>query len=170
VIGRIAGTLITVQPPRLLVDCGGVGYDIEAPLPVFFDLPSCGESVVLHIHMIVREDAQLLYGFSSLSQRSLFRELIKVNGVGAKMAVAILSGLSAEEFSVCVQNQDVSTLTRLPGIGKKTAERLIVEMQDRVQKVPSDTPGAVAAESAGAASGSHLAAMPTASRGWFATH
>lgn len=136
-IGRIAGVLIASQPPRLLVDCGGVGYDIEAPLPVFFELPKVGQPVVLHTHMVVREDAQLLYGFTTLAQRAMFRELIKVSQVGAKMAIAILSGLSAEEFSDCVANQDVSTLTRLPGVGKKTAERLIVEMQDRVAKLAS---------------------------------
>ena len=144
-IGRIAGVLVYKQPPQLLIDCNGVGYEIEAPLPVFFDLPAVGEPVVLFTHMIVREDAQLLYGFQSLAQRAMFRELIKVNGVGAKMGVAILSGLSAEEFSDCISNQDVASLTRLPGIGKKTAERLIVEMQDRL--------GRLEAGSAGSASG-----------------
>lgn len=138
-IGRIAGKLVYKQPPQLLIDCNGVGYEIEAPLPVFFDLPAVGEPVVVFTHMIVREDAQLLYGFQSLSQRAMFRELIKVNGVGAKMGVAILSGLSAEEFSDCIANQDVATLTRLPGIGKKTAERLIVEMQDRLGRLSGDS-------------------------------
>jgi Holliday junction DNA helicase RuvA len=137
-IGRIAGKLVYKQPPQLMIDCNGVGYEIEAPLPVFFDLPAAGEPVVLFTHMIVREDAQLLYGFQSLAQRAMFRELIKVNGVGAKMGVAILSGLSAEEFSDCITHQDVATLTRLPGIGKKTAERLIVEMQDRLGRLASD--------------------------------
>ncbi len=137
-IGRIAGKLVYKQPPQLLIDCNGVGYEIEAPLPVFYDLPAVGEPVVVFTHMIVREDAQLLYGFQSLAQRAMFRELIKVNGVGAKMAVAILSGLSAEEFSDCITNQDVATLTRLPGIGKKTAERLIVEMQDRLGRLSLD--------------------------------
>lgn len=137
-IGRIAGKLVYKQPPQLMIDCNGVGYEIEAPLPVFFDLPAAGEPVVLFTHMIVREDAQLLYGFQSLAQRAMFRELIKVNGVGAKMGVAILSGLSAEEFSDCITHQDVATLTRLPGIGKKTAERLIVEMQDRLGRLTSD--------------------------------
>jgi len=110
-IGRIAGKLVYKQPPQLLIDCNGVGYEIEAPLPVFFDLPAVGEPVVVFTHMVVREDAQLLYGFNSLSQRTMFRELIKVNGVGAKMGIAILSGLSAEEFSDCIANQDVATLT-----------------------------------------------------------
>lgn len=137
-----------------MVDCNGVGYEIQAPLPVFFSLPAVGEPVVLFIHMVVREDAQLLYGFQSLAQRAMFRELIKVNGVGAKMAVAILSGLSAEEFSQCIANQDVSTLTRLPGIGKKTAERLIVEMQDRIGKLTADDSAAQLSLPAAANSGS----------------
>lgn len=137
-IGRIAGKLVYKQPPQLLIDCNGVGYEIEAPLPVFFDLPAVGEPVMVYTHMIVREDAQLLYGFQSLAQRAMFRELIKVNNVGAKMAIAILSGLSAEEFSDCIANQDVATLTKLPGVGKKTAERLIVEMQDRLGRLSLD--------------------------------
>ncbi len=153
-IGRIAGTLVYRQPPQLLVDCNGVGYEIEAPMPVFYDLPKVGEKVVLFIHMVVREDAQLLYGFSSLNQRAMFRELIKVNGVGAKMAVAILSGLSAEEFSQCISSQDVAALTRLPGIGKKTAERLIVEMQDRIGKVGGDLPSVSAGDTTSGGAGS----------------
>lgn len=148
-IGRIAGKLVYKQPPQLLIDCNGVGYEIEAPLPVFFDLPAVGEPVVVFTHMIVREDAQLLYGFQSLAQRAMFRELIKVNGVGAKMAVAILSGLSAEEFSDCIANQDVATLTRLPGIGKKTAERLIVEMQDRLGRLSTESGSTLPASDAG---------------------
>ncbi len=162
-IGRIAGTLVLRQPPQLLVDCHGVGYEIEAPMPVFYDLPQVGEKVVLFIHMVVREDAQLLYGFSNVSQRAMFRELIKVNGVGAKMAVAILSGLSAEEFSLCISTQDVAALTRLPGIGKKTAERLIVEMQDRVGKLGADpaaaSPGDVAGTNAGSDRSQAIAAL-----------
>ncbi|OED41802.1 Holliday junction DNA helicase RuvA [Chromatiales bacterium (ex Bugula neritina AB1)] len=147
-IGRIAGLLVYSQPPQLLIDCNGVGYEIEAPLPVFFGLPALGEKVVLSIHMVVREDAQLLYGFSTVAQRSLFRELIKVNGVGPKMAIAILSSLSAEEFALSIANHDVAALTRLPGIGKKTAERLIVEMQDRIGKLSLEG-GVVTPSSAG---------------------
>ena len=153
-IGRIAGTIIQSQPPFMMVDCNGVGYEIEAPMSVFFDLPPAGKPVVLFTHMVVREDAQLLYGFSSLAQRAMFRELIKVSGVGAKMGIAILSGLSAEEFSQCIADQDVGTLTRLPGIGKKTAERLIVEMQDRIQKLPVDTNAPVAAGGTASSAGS----------------
>lgn len=151
-IGRIAGTLISRTPPQLLVDCQGVGYEIEAPMPVFYELPQVGDKVVLFIHMVVREDAQLLYGFSTLDQRAMFRELIKVSGVGAKMAVAILSGLSADDFAQCIANQDVAALTRLPGIGKKTAERLIVEMQDRVGKLTDNT-ASLSTSVAGAAAG-----------------
>ena len=153
-IGRIAGTIIQSQPPFMMVDCNGVGYEIEAPMSVFFDLPPAGKPVVLFTHMVVREDAQLLYGFSSLAQRAMFRELIKVSGVGAKMGIAILSGLSADEFSQCIADQDVGTLTRLPGIGKKTAERLIVEMQDRIQKLPVDTNAPVAAGGTASSAGS----------------
>lgn len=155
-IGRIAGTLVLSQPPHMLIDCGGVGYEIEAPLSVFFDLPSVGKPVVLFTHLVVREDAQRLYGFSSIAQRAMFRELIKISGVGAKMAIAILSGLSAEEFSQCIADENVAALTRLPGIGKKTAERLIVEMQDRVQKLPTES-GAPAVTAGGASSGSKQA-------------
>ncbi len=138
-IGRIAGNIVISQPPYLMVDCNGVGYEIEAPLSVFYDLPAVGQQVVLFTHLVVRDDAHLLFGFSSIAQRAMFRELIKVTGVGAKMAIAILSGLSAEEFSQCIADHDVATLTRLPGIGKKTAERLIVEMQDRVAKLPTES-------------------------------
>ena len=152
-IGRSAGKLVYKQPPQLLIDCNGVGYEIEAPLPVFFDLPAVGEPVMVYTHMIVREDAQLLYGFQSLAQRAMFRELIKVNNVGAKMAIAILSGLSAEEFSDCIANQDVATLTRLPGVGKKTAERLIVEMQDRLGRLSLDNAAGVPASDVGGGAG-----------------
>lgn len=161
-IGRIAGKLIMRQPPQLMVDCHGVGYEIEAPMPVFYQLPQVGEEVVLFIHMVVREDAQLLYGFSTLDQRAMFRELIKVSGVGAKMAVAILSGLSAEDFAQCIANQDVTSLTRLPGIGKKTAERLIVEMQDRIGKLSAETistPAGSTSATAGSDRGQAIAAL-----------
>ena len=116
----------------LLIDVNGVGYEVEAPMSTFYQLPETGQAVVLHTHLVVREDAQLLFGFASESERRLFRTLIKVNGVGAKMALAILSGTSADEFARCVQDGDTATLVRLPGVGKKTAERLIVEMRDRL--------------------------------------
>ena len=135
-IGRIKGQLAEKNPPQLLIDVGGLGYELEAPMSTFYDLPAAGETVSLHVHMIVREDAQLLFGFASVAERSLFRSLLRVNGVGARVALAILSGMSAEDFSSCITRKDVAALTRIPGIGKKTAERLVVEMTD---KLPVDT-------------------------------
>lgn len=132
-IGRIYGKIIDKQPPQLLVDVQGVGYEIDAPMSTFYQLPNLGEQVTLHTHLVVREDAQLLYGFASLAERSLFRSLIKVNGVGARMALTILSGMSADEFIACVQDSDAAALVRLPGVGKKTAERLIIELRDKLK-------------------------------------
>jgi len=131
-IGRLRGTLAEKQPPKLLLDVGGVGYEVEAPMSTFYQLPEIGQELTLLTHMVVREDAQLLFGFASESERQLFRTLIKVNGVGAKLALTILSGIAADEFARAVQDGDAATLVRLPGIGKKTAERLIVEMRDRL--------------------------------------
>ncbi|MFC1747336.1 Holliday junction branch migration protein RuvA [Pseudomonadota bacterium] len=132
-IGRLRGKLIVKRPPQLMVDVGGVGYDVDAPMSTFYVLPELGDDVVLHTHMVVREDAQLLYGFATEAERSFFRELIKVNGVGAKMGLTILSGMSADAFAICVRDGDVASLVRLPGVGKKTAERLIVEMKDKLE-------------------------------------
>ncbi len=134
-IGRLRGEIVSKHPPHLLLDVNGVGYEVEAPMSTFYNLPSLGETVILLTHLVVRDDAHVLYGFGTESERALFRGLLKVSGVGAKMALAILSGMSAEEFSACVQSDDVSALVRLPGIGKKTAERLIVEMRDRLEKL-----------------------------------
>jgi len=134
-IGRIRGTLLAKQPPELLVDVNGIGYELQAPMSTFFELPATGGPVTLVTHFHVREDAQILFGFLTEAERSLFRELLKVNGVGAKMALAILSGMNPAEFRVCVMNSDQAALVRLPGIGKKTAERLIVEMRDRVEGI-----------------------------------
>ena len=131
-IGRLRGTLISKQPPALLLDVQGVGYEVEAPMSTFYQLPEVGEEAVLHTHLIVREDAHVLCGFASENERSMFRALIKINGVGAKLALAILSGMSADEFARCIHENDTAGLTRLPGVGKKTAERLIVEMKDRL--------------------------------------
>jgi Holliday junction DNA helicase RuvA len=131
-IGRIRGTLIKKEPPTLLVDVGGVGYELEAPMTTFYELPAAGEPVTLHTHLIVREDAHLLFGFVRESQRRLFRNLLKVNGVGPRVALAVLSGLSDEEFVHAVQRQDVQRLTLVPGVGKKTAERLVMEMRDKL--------------------------------------
>lgn len=123
------------QPPMLLLEVNGVAYEIEAPMSTFYNLPEQGQQVTLFTHLLVREDAHILYGFHDESEKLLFRTLLKVNGVGAKMALAILSGMTAEEFAFCVQSDDTSALVRLPGIGKKTAERLIVEMRDRLDKL-----------------------------------
>ena len=145
-IGRLRGTLAEKQPPLMLIDVGGVGYEVEAPMSTFYQLPALGEMVVLHTHLVVREDAHLLFGFASESERRLFRTLIRVNGVGAKLALTILSGISADEFARSVQDNDTASLVRLPGVGKKTAERLIVEMRDRL----ADWEGAVALPGAAA--------------------
>jgi Holliday junction DNA helicase RuvA len=140
-IGRLQGTVIDKQAPDLLLDVQGVGYEVLVSLSTFFAVPGVGESVVLHTHFVVREDVQQLYGFAELSERALFRHLIKVNGVGPKMALAILSGMSASEFALCVHNNDVETLVKLPGVGKKTAERLVIEMRDRVGDIDASTSG-----------------------------
>lgn len=131
-IGRIRGLLIEKRPPRVLVECHGVGYEIDAPMSTIWALPEVNLEVVLHTHLVVREDAQNLYGFATLAERELFQSLLKVSGIGARMALAVLSGMQADEFVACVQRGDATRLTALPGIGKKTAERLIVEMRDRV--------------------------------------
>jgi len=134
-IGLLRGRVIQRLPPQLLLDVNGVGYEVDAPMSTFYDLPAGDAEVTLHIHMVVREDAQILYGFVHEADRALFRALLKVNGVGGKMALAILSGMSSNDFSLCVQTGDVTALTKLPGVGKKTAERLIVEMSDRLDKL-----------------------------------
>ncbi len=134
-IGRLRGEVAIKQPPELLLEVNGVGYEILAPMSTFYELPPVGEQVILFTHLAIRDDAHVLYGFANVSERALFRGLLKVNGVGAKMALAILSGMSADEFSRCIQNNDTASLVRLPGIGKKTAERLIIEMRDRLQKL-----------------------------------
>jgi Holliday junction DNA helicase RuvA len=124
--------LLSKHPPELLLDVMGVGYEVEAPMSTFYQLPEVGEDVVLHTHLVVREDAQLLYGFYSLAERRMFRSLIRINGVGPKLALTILSGISADEFSRAIFDNDVAALTRLPGVGKKTAERLVVELRDKL--------------------------------------
>jgi Holliday junction DNA helicase RuvA len=132
VIGYLRGVLLDKQPPGLLIDVQGVGYELEAPMTTFYDLPAVGETVALFTHLAVREDAHTLFGFSRPSDRALFRALIKVNGVGARLALTILSGMDAGRFAACVQAGDAASLVRLPGVGKKTAERLLVEMRDRL--------------------------------------
>jgi Holliday junction DNA helicase RuvA len=136
-IGRLHGVLLEKQPPMILIDVQGVGYELEASMSTFYQLPECGETVTLHTHMVVREDAQLLYGFYALSERLMFRNLIRISGVGPRLAITILSGISAEEFARCIIEGDSKALTRLPGVGKKTAERLVVELKDRLDKETS---------------------------------
>ncbi len=131
-IVRLSGTLIERQPPALVVDVHGVGYEVEAPLNVFDRLPADGEALTILTHLVVREDAQILYGFLSEADRSLFRELLKVSGIGPRLALAILSGVSSDDFALMVEAGDAQALTRLPGIGKKTAERLILEMRGKL--------------------------------------
>ena len=130
-IGRLKGILVHKQPPWLLVDVGGVGYELEAPMSTFYDLPEAGREVTLQVHHAVKEDAVALYGFLTEAERRVFRDVQKVTGIGAKIALAILSGASVDEFARLVQSSDVTALTRIPGIGKKTAERIVVELRDR---------------------------------------
>jgi Holliday junction DNA helicase RuvA len=132
-IGRLRGIIAEKQAPDLLIEVGGVGYEVQLPLTSFYSLPAVGQEAVIYTHFVVREDAQLLYGFTHPTERSLFRQLIKANGIGPKMALTILSGLTASQFVRCVQHDDISTLVKLPGVGKKTAERLLVEMRDKLK-------------------------------------
>ena len=134
-IGRLRGRILSKQPPFLLLEVSGVGYEIEAPMSTFYVLPSDDTEVMLHTHLSVREDAHVLYGFAREADRTLFRALLKVSGVGGKMALGVLSGMTAEEFGQAVQAADLPALTRLPGVGKKTAERLVVEMRDKLDKI-----------------------------------
>jgi Holliday junction DNA helicase RuvA len=137
-IGRIQGTLVRKDPPMMLVDVAGVGYEIEAPVRVFFELPEINAEVTIITHLLVREDAQILYGFNNYQQRELFRKLLKVNGIGAKSALAVLSTMSCDEFIAMIQSQDVVAIVKIPGVGKKTAQRLIIEMRDKLGDVASD--------------------------------
>jgi len=130
-IGRLCGTLLEKTPPLVLIDCNGVGYECEVPMSTFYNLPAVGEKVVMLTHFVVREDAQLLYGFGSSQERATFRQLLKVNGIGAKSALSILSGLSIDELVQAVALQEATMLTRVPGVGKKTAERLLLELKDK---------------------------------------
>ncbi len=153
-IGRLTGKLVIRQAPDLLLDVNGVGYEVQAPMATFYHLPAVGERVSLYTHLVVREDAQLLYGFINDSDRQLFRTLIKVNGVGPKLALTILSGIEVDQFVACVQNGDAASLVKLPGVGRKTAERLLVEMRDRLvdwapQSLVDDPAGMPAAPAGG---------------------
>ncbi|NVD06319.1 Holliday junction branch migration protein RuvA [Vibrio sp. JPW-9-11-11] len=132
-IGRLRGILIEKQPPELLIEVNGIGYEVQMPMSCFYELPNIGEEAIIYTHFVVREDAQLLYGFNTVKERALFREVIKANGVGPKLGLGILSGMTASQFVASVEREDVSTLVKLPGVGKKTAERLVVEMKDRLK-------------------------------------
>lgn len=138
-IGSLHGRITSKLPPQLMIEVAGVGYELEAPMSTFFHLPAVGQDVRLLTHLVVREDAHVLYGFATDDERKLFRSLLKVSGVGPKIALALLSGISVEGFAHCVQAQDVSALVRVPGIGRKTAERLLIEMRDRLVTTDSVT-------------------------------
>lgn len=131
-IGKLSGILSEKNPPQVLVDCNGVGYEVDVPMSTFYNLPATGERVSLLTHFVVREDAQILFGFGSASERATFRQLIKISGVGPRMALGILSGLSADELARAVSDQDAARLTKVPGIGKKTAERLLLELKGKL--------------------------------------
>lgn len=155
-IGRITGILLEKNPPHLLVDCNGIGYEIDVPMSTFYNLPSTGEKVVLLTQLIVREDAHLLYGFGTAQERATFRELLKISGIGARMALAVLSGMSVQDLSQAVTLQDAARLTRVPGIGKKTAERLLLELKG---KLGADIGAAASAASASDHTGDILNAL-----------
>jgi Holliday junction DNA helicase RuvA len=131
-INFLRGKLVVKAPPLLVLDVHGVGYEIEAPMTTFYELPVLGVEITLHTHLVIREDSHSLFGFATEADRAMFRTLIKVNGVGPKLALTILSGQSAEQFHQCIHDNDIQALIRLPGVGKKTAERLVIEMRDRL--------------------------------------
>lgn len=133
-IGRLTGVLSAKRAPQILVDCQGVGYEADVSMTTYYQLPEIGEQISIWTHLQIKDDAHSLIGFSTEQERKLFRQLIRVNGVGPKMALTILSGINNHEFAICVTQNDVTTLTRLPGVGKKTAERLIIEMRDKVEE------------------------------------
>ncbi|HLV77522.1 MAG TPA: Holliday junction branch migration protein RuvA [Marinobacter sp.] len=152
-IGRIRGVLLEKAPGQVLVECAGVGYEIDIPYTTFFHMPEVGQEVVLHTHFVVREDVQSLYGFVNTLDRNLFRLLIKVNGVGPRLAAGIMSGLEARQFIRCIEAKDLKSLVKLPGVGKKTAERLLLDMPDRLKQLEAQfelsgqVPGTVEGES-----------------------
>ena len=135
-ISRLAGTLISKQPPLLVIDVNGVGYEVEAPLSVFYDLPETGKPLVILTHLSITDNAHTLYGFASEQERTLFRQLLKISGIGSKLALTILSGATGSELAQFVADRDTAALTRLPGIGKKTAERIIIELRDKLDDLP----------------------------------
>jgi len=158
-IGRLRGTLVSKQPPWLLVEVGGVGYELEAPMSTIYDLPGLGKEVILLTHYAQKEDSVALYGFLQEAERALFRNLQKVSGIGAKIALAVLSGVSTNDFARLVHAGDVVALTKIPGIGKKTAERIVVELRDRVDGMAASLPGSTAAAAPLDASGEATVAL-----------
>jgi Holliday junction DNA helicase RuvA len=136
-IGFLRGRLTAKQPPSLVIDVGGVGYEVEAPMSTFYGLPAVGADIQLFTHLVVREDAHILFGFATERERRLFRELLKVSNVGPKLALALLSGMTVDQFLMCIEGQDVDALVRIPGVGRKTAERLLIEMKDRIKSLGS---------------------------------
>ncbi len=148
-IGRISGILLAKQPPLVLVDVQGVAYELDVPMSTFYNLPATGEPVTLHTHLVVREDAHLLFGFGSEAERAAFRQLLKISGVGARTALAVLSGMSVAELRQAVAAQESGRLTRVPGIGKKTAERLLLELRDKLQGEPLTAAGGAAPAAGG---------------------
>lgn len=142
-IGRLRGILVEKQPPFIIVDVSGIGYELEVPMTTLYQLPNVNQEVIIHTHLVVREDAQLLYGFYAKREREFFRELIRLNGVGPKLALALMSGLEVDEMIQCINAEDTSRLMKVPGVGKKTAERLLVELRDRLkvwERIPSIAP------------------------------
>lgn len=158
-IGSLRGVLIAKVPPQLVLEVGGIGYEIEAPMSTFYTLPPVGRELRLLTHFVVREDAHVLYGFATETERQLFRDLLRVTGIGPKLALAILSGSSVEAFTQCVLAQDAAALTRIPGVGRKTAERLLVEMRDRLQAAVQASGGTLAGASGGATAGAEAEAL-----------
>jgi Holliday junction DNA helicase RuvA len=152
-IGRLKGILAAKRAPQILVDCSGVGYEADVSMTTYYQLPEPGEAISIWTHLIVKEDSHSLIGFTTEHERKLFRQLIRVNGVGPKMALTILSGINNQEFAQCVLQDDIITLTRLPGVGKKTAERLIIEMRDKVEDLMGGASLATEAGTATAATG-----------------
>lgn len=148
-IGRLSGTLLEKNPPQILLDVQGVGYEVDVPMSTFYNLPALNEKVVLHTEFIVREDAHLLFGFLTQEERIAFRQLLKISGVGPKLALSVLSGLSMSDLAVAVANKDVTRLTKIPGVGKKTAERLLLELQGKFVASTGGAAPVVAMESAG---------------------
>ncbi len=142
-IGRLAGKLVAKQPPQVLLEVAGVGYEIDVPMSTFYNLPATGDAVTLHTHLVVREDAHVLYGFGTLEERAVFRKLIRISGVGARTALSVLSGLSVSDLAQAVTLQDTARLTKVPGIGKKTAERLLLELKGKLaDTLPADSKSA----------------------------